>query len=172
MSAPSLYKFFHFDAVIRKKFGETRMHSSRMHTAGFYSRYKMSMLGRGLHPSKDHGTRHRDPSEGPWDQAQRLSEGPWDQAQSPAERNIGPGIQTVTSYRDPPPVKRMTHRCNTDVIIIGWRSLWEILDQPLLPPANEVCEGYVFTGVCLFTGGGVHGRRACVAEGDHVWQIL
>ena len=22
-----------------------------------------------------------------------------------------------------------------------------------LPPANEVCEGYVFTGVCLFTGG-------------------
>ena len=25
----------------------------------------------------------------------------------------------------------------------------------LLPPANEVCEGYVFTGVCLSTGGGV-----------------
>ena len=24
----------------------------------------------------------------------------------------------------------------------------------LLPPANEVCEGYVFTGVCLSTGGG------------------
>ena len=24
---------------------------------------------------------------------------------------------------------------------------------PLLPPANEVCEGYVFTGVCLFTWG-------------------
>ena len=23
----------------------------------------------------------------------------------------------------------------------------------LLPPANEVCEGYVFTGVCLSTGG-------------------
>ena len=22
-----------------------------------------------------------------------------------------------------------------------------------LPPANEVCEGYVFTGVCLSTGG-------------------
>ena len=35
----------------------------------------------------------------------------------------------------------------------------------LLPPANEVCEGYVFTGVCLSTeGGGVHGR------GRHVWQ--
>ena len=28
----------------------------------------------------------------------------------------------------------------------------------LLPPANEVCEGYVFTGVCLSTlGGGMHG---------------
>ena len=25
---------------------------------------------------------------------------------------------------------------------------------PLLPPANEVCEGYVFTGVCLSTVGG------------------
>ena len=24
---------------------------------------------------------------------------------------------------------------------------------PLLPPANKVCEGYVFTGVCLSTGG-------------------
>ena len=24
----------------------------------------------------------------------------------------------------------------------------------LLPPANEVKEGNVFTGVCLFTGGG------------------
>ena len=33
--------------------------------------------------------------------------------------------------------------------------VWEILDPPLhfLPPANEVCEGYVFTGVCLSTGG-------------------
>ena len=25
--------------------------------------------------------------------------------------------------------------------------------RPLLPPANVVCEGYVFTGVCLSTGG-------------------
>ena len=31
-----------------------------------------------------------------------------------------------------------------------------------LPPANEVCEGYVFTGVCL--QGGMLGR------GGHVWQ--
>ena len=29
----------------------------------------------------------------------------------------------------------------------------------LLPPANEVCEGYVFTGVCLSTQGG------------HVWLL-
>ena len=34
----------------------------------------------------------------------------------------------------------------------------------LLPPANEVCEGYVFTGVYLSMGEGV-----CVA-GGHVWQ--
>ena len=27
--------------------------------------------------------------------------------------------------------------------------------QVSLPPANEVCEGYVFTGVCLSTRGGV-----------------
>ena len=26
----------------------------------------------------------------------------------------------------------------------------------LLPPANVVCEGYVFTGVCLSTGGVLH----------------
>ena len=51
----------------------------------------------------------------------------------------------------------------------------------LLPPANEVCEGYVFTGVYLSTGGacmaggrawqggmcagGMHDRGACVAGG-------
>ena len=32
-----------------------------------------------------------------------------------------------------------------------------------LAPENEVCEGYVFIGVCLSTGGGMHGR-------GHVWQ--
>ena len=31
----------------------------------------------------------------------------------------------------------------------------------LLPPANVVCEGYVFTGVCLSTGGG--GIPGCIA---------
>ena len=35
------------------------------------------------------------------------------------------------------------------------------LADALLPPANEVCEGYVFTGVCLHRGGGLHpGGRA------------
>ena len=60
--------------------------------------------------------------------------------------------------------------------------------QYFLPPANEVCKGYVFTGVCLSRGeceagehawwwlGGVHGRggvwqwgMACVA-GGHAWM--
>ena len=52
-------------------------------------------------------------------------------------------------------------------------------EKPLLPPANEVCEGYVFTGVCLSTQGG-HAwllgghawllRGACmVARGGHAW---
>ena len=50
-----------------------------------------------------------------------------------------------------------------------------------LPPANEFCEGYVFTGVCLstrggmrsFTWGGMHGfiwRGICsFILGGHVW---
>ena len=44
-----------------------------------------------------------------------------------------------------------------------------------LPPANEVCGGYVFTGVCLSTGGqcawqgGMHGRGVC-GRGGHAWQ--
>ena len=43
----------------------------------------------------------------------------------------------------------------------------------LLLPANKVCKGHVFTGVCLSTGGmhggGMHGRGACMA-GGHAWQ--
>ena len=34
-----------------------------------------------------------------------------------------------------------------------------------LPPANEVCEDYVFTRVCLSTGGGGRGIPACLAGG-------
>ena len=40
------------------------------------------------------------------------------------------------------------------------------LDPPLfLPPANEVCEGYVFTGVCPSTGGSMS-RGVSVQEGS------
>ena len=48
----------------------------------------------------------------------------------------------------------------------------------LLPPANVVCEGYVFTGVCLSTGRGMRGcwgacmvacRGACVVAGGCAW---
>ena len=49
------------------------------------------------------------------------------------------------------------------------------MKEILLPPANEVCEGYVFTGVCLSTGeGGMHGCSwgACmVAPGGHAWLL-
>ena len=45
-----------------------------------------------------------------------------------------------------------------------------------LPAANEVCEGYAFTGVCLFTGGGYvwRGRGVvvwglCMVGGMHGW---
>ena len=69
----------------------------------------------------------------------------------------------------------------------------------LLPPANVVCEGYVFTGVCLSTGrgmrgcwgacmvaggacmvaggvcvvtGGVHGcQGVCMVGGGHAWLL-
>ena len=37
-------------------------------------------------------------------------------------------------------------------------------ESEFLPPANEVCEGYVFTGVCLSTG------EASVAGGGRAWQ--
>ena len=43
----------------------------------------------------------------------------------------------------------------------------DVLQTMLLPPANEVCEGYVFTGVCLSTGGDICGKGACVAGGMH-----
>ena len=55
----------------------------------------------------------------------------------------------------------------THQMIVHW-SLLGLL-RSFLPPANKVCEGNVFTGVCLSTGGGMHGWGACVAEG-HAWQ--
>ena len=37
-----------------------------------------------------------------------------------------------------------------------WWSIHNQMALVFLPPANEVCEGNVFTGVCLSTGSGVH----------------
>ena len=42
-------------------------------------------------------------------------------------------------------------QCTLMLITFGIRYLAQGL---FLPPANDVCEGYVFTGVCLSTGGG------------------
>ena len=53
----------------------------------------------------------------------------------------------------------------------------------LLPPANELCIGYVFTGVCLSTAGGhawllaggMHGCwGACMVAGrrGHLWLLV
>ena len=46
----------------------------------------------------------------------------------------------------------------------------------LLPPANEVCEGYVFTGVCLSTGGVAcvvaQGGACMVLFGGRAWFYL
>ena len=47
-----------------------------------------------------------------------------------------------------------------------------IEQSPLLPPANEVCEGYVFTGVCHSVHGGGHVwllGGACVVAPGGVW---
>ena len=42
-----------------------------------------------------------------------------------------------------------------------------------LPPANEVCEGYDFTGICLSTGGGVSVHRGVsLFGGISVWGFL
>ena len=78
-------------------------------------------------------------------------------------------------------------RGKTDCVCAGRGALTSY--QIYLPPANEVCEGYVFTGVCLSVHrgrsawqggacvagcvcvwqGGMHGRGMCVA-GGHAWQ--
>ena len=54
------------------------------------------------------------------------------------------------------------------------REMWDKYDSSTvkvcclyLPPANEVCEGYVFTGVCLSMGGGMHG----CSQGGHAWLL-
>ena len=41
------------------------------------------------------------------------------------------------------------------------------VNEPLLPPANEVCEGYVSTCVCLSTGWGVVSQHALQVVSQH-----
>ena len=52
---------------------------------------------------------------------------------------------------------------NNFAVISSWKSFYVVncWVSLLLPPANVVCEGYVFTGVCLSTGGSasVHAGR-------------
>ena len=61
--------------------------------------------------------------------------------------------------------------CSEEMPTGNWRGFLKFL-----PPENEVCEGYVFTGVCLSTGGehvwllwggSVHG----CSGGGHVWLL-
>ena len=47
-------------------------------------------------------------------------------------------------------------------------SLYVTITRPSLPPANEVCEGYVFTGVFLSTGGG----RACHMTNQYISRCI
>ena len=50
----------------------------------------------------------------------------------------------------------------------GWyTSCWNSF---LLLPANKVCKGYAFTGVCLSTGGGHAWSGGIHDRGGHVWQ--
>ena len=52
----------------------------------------------------------------------------------------------------------------------GWTgSLCETGEFSFLPPTNEVCEGYFFTGACLSTGGG-HAWQGGMCGGGHAWQ--
>ena len=65
----------------------------------------------------------------------------------PQEQTPPPGADTPPWSRHPP----------ADGYCCRWyASHWNaFLCHLFLLPANEVCEGYVFTGVCLSTGGGV-----------------
>ena len=57
----------------------------------------------------------------------------------------------------------------------GWRlTIAAFSGVNQLPPANKVCEGYVFTGVCLSTGEGYVWQGACMLgacmAGGCAWQ--
>ena len=105
------------------------------------------------------------------------SRSPWDQA-PPKQTPPGPGThpeQTLPQNQAPPtqaePPGKRHHPLGPGTPLC---SAWEIRSTSgqsasywnaiLLPPANEVCEGYVFTGVCLSTLGGIRGFIR-----GHVW---
>ena len=54
------------------------------------------------------------------------------------------------------------HKCTNCLIDITVFCIFS--SSSLLPPANEVCEGYVFTGVCLSTGG-ISVQRVSLSRG-------
>ena len=93
------------------------------------------------------------------------------------------GEEYLTRYT---PWTRYTPRCRACWEIRSTRgqyaSYWNAI---LLPPANEVCEGYVFTGVCdsVNRGGAcvvahrgacvvAHGGACVVLFGGHAWFYL
>ena len=72
-----------------------------------------------------------------------------------------------------------TNLFNFPVLIWLVSNVWDLhlndaMEMISLPPANEVCEGYVFTGVCLSGGcawqGGVHSRGHVCGRGACAWR--
>ena len=81
------------------------------------------------------------------------------------------------SEGDRPPTSVANTMKTNGSLLVNQQSLHvTILDSAeYLPPANEVCEGYVFTGVCLSTGGAcvVYSGGVCmVLFGGHVCVVL
>ena len=52
--------------------------------------------------------------------------------------------------------------CRRVCFSIQLKNIYDTEVQLFLPPANEVCEGYVFTGVCLSMGVPVQGEGGLV----------
>ena len=64
--------------------------------------------------------------------------------------------------------------CNGPKIRYVFIAVWITFEESLLPPTNEVCQGYVFTGACLSTGGHVwlrgHAWWGTCVVGRCTWQ--
>ena len=86
----------------------------------------------------------------------------WTEITAIADVMIIPSVYDVSLWTNTQPYLRSTQRCNRFNKDHCSRRFFSFL--LFLPPGNEVCEGNVFTDVCLSTGGG-----ACVA-GGHAWQ--